>query len=161
MIAIVTKRYATDATSVAAEPGGVSRHHRWTCSPHLKGGRPMAEDNRGPFLNLATICERVLREADGTLSLIRMIDRYTVAIQGADAPESLPPTRLDLNLVVGFRAGVARGRATVSIRAETPDGQKKPTVSGSVLFEGEEHGAQVIANISLDADQEGLYWFDV
>ncbi len=32
----------------------------------------------GPYLAFAVICERVLTEADGTISLIRVVDRFTI-----------------------------------------------------------------------------------
>lgn len=34
----------------------------------------------GPYLNAALICEKMLREADGVLSPIRIIDRYTLNV---------------------------------------------------------------------------------
>ncbi len=37
----------------------------------------MAEEG-GPFLQAAFICEKVLTEADGTVSAIRIIDRFFI-----------------------------------------------------------------------------------
>jgi hypothetical protein len=37
------------------------------------------ERNEGPFLAAALLCETLLREEDGTLSLVRVIDQVTIA----------------------------------------------------------------------------------
>jgi hypothetical protein len=45
----------------------------------------------GPYLIAALICEKVLQEKDGTVSIIRMVDRVTLTTQAALSPETLPP----------------------------------------------------------------------
>jgi len=36
----------------------------------------------GPHIQIAAICEKALQEADGVLSLVRIIDRFFVTAQG-------------------------------------------------------------------------------
>jgi hypothetical protein len=60
------------------------------------------------------LCEKVLREADGVLSLIRIIDRLNIAVAGAETPTDMPATPVSLVLVLGFKSGFARGAYTRS-----------------------------------------------
>ena len=60
----------------------------------------------GPYLQVAAICEKVLSESDGALSLIRMVDRFTVAGQ---APE-MTPTPFHLQYSLPLRLGTFVGK---------------------------------------------------
>lgn len=117
--------------------------------------------NDGPYLIAAVICEKVLQEKDETISIIRMIDRVTLTAPASASPETLPPIPLNLNAFISFKSGSARGRHTVKFRTETPSGIKSPEQLLPVLFEGEDRGANLILNLNIVIDQEGVYWFDV
>jgi len=117
-------------------------------------------ETNGPFLQAALICERVLVEQDGVLSLIRVIDRL---IRHADAgePEELAPFTQPIHVVLLMKSGAARGRFEVTVGVEKPSGELGDAIAVPVHFEGEDRGVQVILPMSFAADQEGLYWFDV
>jgi len=119
----------------------------------------------GPYVTLATICEKVLQEADGVISLIRTVDRIvvtaTVRGQGDSPPAELPQGLLQPTLVVALRAGDAIGRHPVSIRVEQPTGVSLPPQTFDVNFEGGvAGGVNLILQMQIEA-LEGLYWFDV
>lgn len=44
-----------------------------------------------PLVRLAALCDQVLREKDDTLSIIRVVDRFTLRASGPGAPEKMPP----------------------------------------------------------------------
>ena len=115
----------------------------------------------GPYLAAACFCEKVLQEQDGVVSLIRVIDRTTVATEGKDAPEELPTVKLDQTLFLSFKAGFARGKMKVNVSPITPSGHPLPTVTTAVLFEGEDRGVNLIMKTQLEVKEEGLYWFEV
>ncbi len=115
----------------------------------------------GPYLSLAAICEKVLTEQDGVLSLIRIIDRVVVATAGSDVPDELPPTPLNFTVVVALKSGSARGRHKITLRPENPSGQQMNSLEVPIHFEGEDRGANVIIGFNMTAEQEGLYWIDV
>lgn len=115
----------------------------------------------GPYLAIAVLCERIMQEADGVISLIRVVDRITHTVTDPDPPESMPPTVFQLTAVIAMRSGAARGRYTVTLRTENPSGVQLPSLEMPVHFEGEERGANLAVNVALQADQEGLYWIDV
>jgi hypothetical protein len=119
-------------------------------------------DVGGPYVNLAAICERVLQEGDGSLSLIRVIDRFVVSSVGPDVPTTMPPQTLQLTIVVSLRPGQAVGRYNVTLRPETPSGQQLDAIDLPVNFEGgADRGVNLIVRTDFVAELEGLYWFDV
>jgi hypothetical protein len=114
-----------------------------------------------PYLAAAFFCERVLQEQDGVLSAIRVVDRFIQRAQGPSAPEDMPVFSVALTAFLSFKSGAARGRSTIHLRQESPSGVRGPELSLPVLFEGEDRGANLVLDINFQADQEGLYWFDV
>lgn len=117
--------------------------------------------SQGPWVSVATICERVLNESDGVLSLIRVVDRITQTATGTEPPREMPPVDLNAWVVVSLKSDGARGRHTIKLRPEKPSGEQLPSMEMPVLFEGEERGAALVLNLRMQLDQEGLYWFDV
>lgn len=114
----------------------------------------------GPYIQMATFCEKALQEADGVLSIIRAVDRIVVTAQGSEVPSELPQGNLQLTLVVALKSDDARGRHPVSLRIQQPSGVFLPERTFDAMFEGEERGVNLILQLQLEA-LEGLYWFDV
>ncbi len=116
----------------------------------------------GPHLNAALLCEKVLQEKDGIISVIRMIDRITLTVNASLSPETLPPLPINLFALISFKSGSARGRHTVKWVTETPSGIRLPEQLLPVLFEGDnDRGVNLILNVNMIVDQEGVYWFEV
>jgi hypothetical protein len=116
---------------------------------------------QGPYLQMAVICERVLREQDGVLSVIRVIDRLTHTIVGREMPDPLPPVPYTVWFVLTFKSGSARGRHALKIVQEQPSGLRKDLLEHSIMLEGEDRGANFVAQVQAKFEQEGIYWFDV
>ncbi len=114
----------------------------------------------GPYIQVATLCETALQEANGVLSIIRSIDRIVVTAQGTQMPTELPEGNLSLTLVIMLKSDDARGRHPVTVRIQRPDGVTLPPHDFDVMFEGEERGVNLILQLQVEA-LEGLYWFDV
>ena len=115
-------------------------------------------ETAGPFLQVAVICQSALREVDGSISLVRIVERLNV--QG-NAPEMQPFPIQNLTLVVLIKSGVMSGKYKVTVTPYTPSGQSLPPLSISALFEGGERGVGIITPMALMANEEGLYWFEV
>ena len=123
---------------------------------------PPEAPSRGPYLQAAALCEKVLQEQDGVLSLIRVVDRIIHSAIGPGAPDEMPPVPVNLTAVILLKSGEARGRYEARIQLEAPSGQEiGDPVSLPVLLEGEERGVNLIVAIGFQAEQEGLYWFNV
>jgi hypothetical protein len=112
----------------------------------------------GPFLNVATVCEKVLQEQDGTLTAVRLIDRVFFMLT-PDGSLQLP--RHPIVFYIALKSGSARGRFAIDVEREKPSGEVSPIFSFPVLFEGEERGVNIVVNALFEPDQEGLYWFNV
>ncbi len=110
------------------------------------------------YLHVATFCEKVLREADGVSSLIRLIDRFNV--QGTT--QEMQPVALSFMVYISFRSGFLRGKQKISLRPKSPKGDDLPSMEIPVLFEGdEERGPTLIFPINWVAQEEGLFWWDL
>jgi hypothetical protein len=123
----------------------------------------MQDEPEGPYIQVAALCEKVLQEKDGVLSVIRVVDRIISTAAGAAPPERMPPVPINLTALLSFKSGFVRGSYTMTLRTRTPSGRyMSPELAMPVLFEGDEdRGANLIVNVNLQADEEGLYWFDV
>jgi hypothetical protein len=116
---------------------------------------------RGPFLQVAALCEKVLYERDGVVSLIRLIDTIAHTERGPDAPQVMPEVRSPLVLLVSLKAGVTRGRHELSITPELPSGATLTPISVGVQMEADARGVNVATPIDIAYRLEGLYWFTV
>lgn len=116
---------------------------------------------QGPYVQVASFCERVLSEADGVCSLIRLVDIITHFERGADAPRDMPGFRNPLWLVLFLKAGRARGRHEVTVTPELPSGESLPSTTVTVQMQGEGRGVAVRTNVDIEYTLEGLYWFRV
>ena len=63
--------------------------------------------------------------------------------------------------LVSLRAGDARGRHTVSLRAHFPDGELGATLTRQVELSDHAPGATIGFPLELEARDTGTYWFDV
>lgn len=116
----------------------------------------------GPHLIMAVLCEKVLQEGDGVLSVIRIIDQLTQTSVGPDAPEHMPPfIAQNLTMVVTIKADQARGRYGVRIRPEAPGGIQLPHVEQAITISPGPSGMNLVMPMVFPVSEEGVYWFDV
>lgn len=115
----------------------------------------------GPYLKMAVLCEKILREADGVVSIIRVVDRITLSVAGPGAPTDMPAAPITLTLVLGFVSGFARGAYRVKVKLMSPSHQEVSTFELPMLLEGDDRGAQMALQLGFQANEEGLYWFEV
>ena len=116
---------------------------------------------QGPYIQMAGLCEQVIEDKTGVLSLIRIIDTITHTEARADAPINMPPVTYPMKMVIMLKSGRARGRHELKIIPELPSGEVKPPLTRSIQLEGEERGANNIINMLFTFTMEGLYWFTI
>ncbi len=121
----------------------------------------VAAGRGGPFVRSALLCEKVLQERDGVMSYIRVIDRVMRTDRRPDAPENLEPFQHSMYAALSFVAGDARGRHTVVMEIEPPNGLKKQIASIDVQFEGGNKAAAIAALLNITLDAEGVHWIHV
>jgi hypothetical protein len=113
-----------------------------------------------PFVTAALLCERVLREKDESLTLVRIADKLQYRLEGQNLPENIKPM-VNINGLVSVKAGPVTGDHTISITVERPNGDRKEVGAFPVKFLGKDQGQNLILNMGIGVDQDGLYWFDV
>lgn len=122
----------------------------------------MERELGGPYLSTAVLCEKVLAEKDGVVSLIRIIDRLIVTASGPEPPEKMPPMSFTTTAFLSFKSGFAKGSNTVKLLLRDPSSnQVGPETLLPVFLEGDERGTNTTLNVTLQLKEEGLYWFDV
>lgn len=115
--------------------------------------------NKTPFLGAALICERVIQEADGVLTAMRIVDTFTVP-----ARPNLPPEikqGIEFTVLVMLKSGDVRGKSKVAIKLRYPSGKIKDMGENEIVLEGEHRGANLVARTKLAILEWGLHWFDV
>lgn len=116
---------------------------------------------RGPYLNVAAFCEQIIEDKSGVLSLIRIVDRMQITVQGAAAPSEMPPTMLNWILVLVFKSGDARGSHDVKIEPELPSGIRLQPIVLPAHFEGGNRGANIVTRVNMPLQMPGVYWFRI
>ena len=112
----------------------------------------------GPYLVAAFFCERVLREQDGVLSFIRVVDRWNIT----GTTPSMGPTVIQAFMVLLFKGGFYRGQAHLTITPVTPSNNRLQTINVPLLFEDpEERGTGATTPLAFPVDEVGAYWFEV
>jgi len=118
-------------------------------------------DRTGPWVVMATFCEKLLTETDGVVTPIRPIDRIIHTVQVVPN-QPLAPVQIQLPLMIVLKADRAVGSQMLELRPEKPSGVKMAPQSFSILMEGADRGSALVINpLTLQTDEEGLYWFDV
>ncbi len=117
----------------------------------------------GPYVSIATFCEQVIEDKSGVLTLVRLVDQLTVSASGKGASDELPPGgTLNTTLAIGLKSGQARGKQSVRVTVEHPDGTRHPGPELPVHFtQGPNSGANLVLKIGLTLSSTGLYWADV
>ena len=107
----------------------------------------------------AFFCDRLLREHDGILSAIRVVDLFLVPVPEQGATPFIP--RLETNLVVIFRSE-SQAEFTATIRATDPQGTIQSS-SSPVSLTGEPGIYVYTMSITIFINDvlEGTHWYDI
>jgi hypothetical protein len=116
---------------------------------------------QGPYLQMAGLCEQVIEDKSGALSIIRIIDTITHTEARPDAPIEMPTVTYPIKMVIMLKSGRARGRHEIRMVPELPSSELKRPFTKSVHMEGEERGINNVINMVFTFTMEGLYWFNV
>ena len=116
---------------------------------------------QGPYIQMAGICEQVIEDKTGALSLIRIIHTISHTEARPAAPTEMPPVTYPMKMIIMLKAGRARGRHELKIVPQLPSGETKTPLIRSVQMEGEERGFNNIINMLFTFTMESLYWFNI
>jgi len=112
----------------------------------------------GPYLVAAFFCEKILREQDGVLSAIRIVDRWTV-----NGPtEMMPPTVIQAFIRVLLKSGIYRGNAQLAITPISPSNTRMQPIVFPLYFEADDdRGTGIVLPLGFPVQESDVYWFEV
>ena|SRR5438309_8817904 len=114
----------------------------------------------GPYVQAALLCERVVQESGGRVTIVRLIDR--VIAPATKQLGQIPPTIVSCHAVVILKTGYRPGNYKLRLLLTSPS--KKPLREFSLdisLPNEEDQGVNVVMPIQFPAYEEGVYWFEV
>lgn len=114
--------------------------------------------NNKPFVAIACLCEKVLREPDGALSLIRIVDQFTVAVP-PDVPEEFKP-HISMQLVVALRGFGLIGKYDIVLKVYGPTKASSPAKM-PVEFKVDAQAINIVTTIVLGIETFGQCRIDV
>jgi len=110
-----------------------------------------------PLLRAALLCERALYEADGTLSIIRVVHAAALPASGAGRP-------VRLTLVVMLERGEApSGAHTLRLSIERPSGERvgHKQLELDLADGATAQSTNVVLDVTFEPREEGAHWFRV
>lgn len=84
----------------------------------------MVDNNRLPLVTAACLCDRVLTERDGVMTLVRVVDQFIVGAP-PDVVEKLNP-HLSMTLVLMLKANGHTGKHQVTVQLHGPSKSAEP-----------------------------------
>jgi hypothetical protein len=128
-----------------------------------------AIDQQLPFVSMGVFCEKALKEADGMLSLIRIVDQVNVPSPPPPLParEGMPPPPppypiSNLFFILRLMGGSACGTQQIVIVMSRPDGTETARKVLDLTFTDENYLHTSIINISIaNTTQEGTMLLSV
>lgn len=124
-----------------------------------------------PYLSAALLCEKVLREVDGSLSIIRIADKVQLQMQGPPGLQQLPlppgmPEPIpvfSLTCFISLKSGSAEECSyTLRLTFVSPSGQAQGNpVEQPINLLGKDHGQNYIVQFYIAAKEEGVHWVHV
>ena len=114
----------------------------------------------GPYVQAALLCERVVQESGGRVTIVRLIDR--VVAPAAVHLAQIPPTIVSCHAVIILKTGSRPGNYKLRLLLKSPS--KRPLREFSLdisLPDEEDQGINVVMPIQFTAIEEGVYWFEV
>jgi hypothetical protein len=122
----------------------------------------MPAHSTGPHVQVATFCEKVIRDASGQLSLIGLTAGVAQGAVGPEVPDEMPPFQLGgLTLVLTLWSDQAKGRFELKVRPEAPNGQQLDAIAAPIQLPGGAQGVDLVLQINMLVEHEGTYWFDI
>lgn len=119
----------------------------------------------GPFLSSAVFCDNVLKDDDGAMTAVRMIDRVTISVP-SDAPADLPSEDKQLLTqvegLVAFKTGDSPGKHEIKLVLNSPSGKRQAVMAHPAEFRAEPFGGfNLKLKMGIAVQECGLHWMDV
>jgi hypothetical protein len=112
-----------------------------------------------PWVQVAAFADTVLEDKGGALSVIRIVDRFTLP----KPPGWDGKTHLDMPVfgLLAFKSGDVKGQRTIRIYGTSPKGKRKKVFEQEVEFPGGDVGINMTLRMAFAFKTEGTHWLDV
>lgn len=121
----------------------------------MTGERPL------PYVSVAAFCDSVITEANGTLSLIRVVDRITHRLRSDSPPETFPEFQHQIWYVLAIKTGPAEGKHSVRIQFERPNQEPQVLIDEPEVLLASGEGATFAVQMALSFSSEGQHWMSI
>ena len=116
-----------------------------------------------PFLAAALLCEKILEQKDDVLTVVRIVDTFTVTIP-PNLPQDTKPA-IQLTALLSFKKASPRAEAEkheVRMKLRSPSGKINPVGRREFSFKPDDlSGVSLILNITLGVSDYGLFWLEI
>jgi hypothetical protein len=117
-----------------------------------------------PMVRTAALCERVLHEQDGVISLIRLVDNFILTAEAQSSevtpPEQMPSHEISITLVLSMIADRARGPRTITLSVVKPDQSRAEAATFNPKFDNSLTTHNWIVRLKLNVTEEGIHWVE-
>jgi hypothetical protein len=116
--------------------------------------------SQGPYVQAALLCDRVVQENSGRVTIIGLLDRV---ITRPIAPGTdVPATQVSCHAVVILKTGSYPGKYKLRLLLKSPSNKPLREFSLNVVLpDVEDQGINVVMPIKFPAKEEGVYWIEV
>lgn len=121
----------------------------------------MAEESKGPYLIMASFCEKVLQERDDVFTAIRLVDTLQLLAMSGEKPDEMPAVTIRAYFLVRFASENLTASREFRLFCTNPSEEKKQVVASTIYFEESGLGVNINVTANLGLKAEGVYWFDV
>lgn len=115
--------------------------------------------NTKPYVQVAALCERVLREVDNVVSLIRVVDTFNVFVP-PNLPEGVLP-QAQILLVIALKAGDLVGDFHLSITMVGPTEKRNEPKTVPVQLQGGHSGMMIVTTVVVSVQNFGKCRFEI
>jgi hypothetical protein len=139
-------------------------------SPILVVSLLMAHPTTRPFVQVASVCEKVLREPDGVFSAIRLVDILTLKTAMLPKPPDLPADAkavetlqvFNLSLLIVLKSGTLTGEHRLGVAMRDPHNKTVPVGEDLPTVLKGDDGVNLVLSFGMPHNAPaGQYWFDV
>lgn len=116
------------------------------------------EEQLVPYLRIGAICDLVLEEQMGVLSLIRLIDTLEVTAEGMEVPDELPPGQATITAVMSWVGGL--GSYEAKVKVITPTGDTIETMTFPFHLDSLIRAQNIIVKLAIPVQKDGVYWVE-
>lgn len=123
---------------------------------------PPAHSPDPPYLTAALLCDDILEEKNGRLSIIRVVTEVTVFAVQENAPEAMPVTKIPVVGLFSFNAGGKPGLYQLHLTVIEPGGtERQPSKPLPVELRHDYFTMNVVVRGDVEIKTPGVYWIRV